>query len=296
MEQVLNLKWDRKKGEEIISKIKSFYLDGNWFNRQDLNKNKFFFDKKKIIKKLNIDPKEKTAVIFSHIFYDATFFFGENLYFDYQEWLVETIRIAVRNKNINWILKVHPVNVWRSKMDNSKLENLEVQAIKSAFGKVPDNLTIVESNTSINTLSFIDFIDFGITVRGTIGLELSAFGKIVVTAGSGRYDGNGFTLDPRSKIEYKKILLNLHKYTSLKQRQKELAQKFFDICYFKKPFEMPKILFDYKSKSFGINELKYNLTILSKSKEDFFNNKNNKILSQWMITNSDTDILNTEEK
>ena len=34
-------------------------------------------------------------------------------------------------------------------MDNSKLENLEVQAIKSAFGKVPDNLTIVESNTSI---------------------------------------------------------------------------------------------------------------------------------------------------
>ena len=42
----LNLKWDRKK-EEIISKIKSFYLDGNWFNRQDLNKNKFFFDKKK---------------------------------------------------------------------------------------------------------------------------------------------------------------------------------------------------------------------------------------------------------
>ena len=154
----LNLKWDRKKGEEIISKIKSFYLDGNWFNRQDLNKNKFFFDKKKIIKKLNIDPKKKTAVIFSHIFYDATFFFGENLYFDYQEWLVETIRIAVRNKNINWILKVHPVNVWRSKMDNSKLENLEVQAIKSAFGKVPDNLTIVESNTSINTLSFIDFI------------------------------------------------------------------------------------------------------------------------------------------
>ena len=59
------------------------------------------------------------------------------------------------------------------KMDNSKLENLEVQAIKSAFGKVPDNLTIVESNTSINTLSFIDFIDFGITVRGTIGLELT---------------------------------------------------------------------------------------------------------------------------
>ena len=47
----LNLKWDPKKGEEIISKIKSFYLDGNWFNRQDLNKNKFFFDKKKIIKK-----------------------------------------------------------------------------------------------------------------------------------------------------------------------------------------------------------------------------------------------------
>ena len=180
-------------------------------------------------------------------------------------------------------------------MDNSKLENLEVQAIKSAFGKVPDNLTIVESNTSINTLSFIDFIDFGITVRGTIGLELSAFGKIVVTAGSGRYDGNGFTLDPRSKIEYKKILEPSQIYIT-KTKTKRVSTKFLIFVILRNHLKCPRFFFDYKSKSFGINELKYNLTILSKSKEDFFNNKNNKILSQWMITNSDTDILNTEEK
>ena len=84
-------------------------------------------------------------------------------------------------------------------MDRAKLENLEIKAIIDEFGKVPENLTIIEPDTEINTLSFIDFIDYGITVRGTIGLELSSFGKVVVTAGSGRYDGNGFTLDAKSK-------------------------------------------------------------------------------------------------
>ena len=81
-----------------------------------------------MIKELKVNKSKKTAVIFSHIFYDATFFFGRNIYFDYQEWLIQTVKIAIQNKNINWILKVHPVNIWRSRMDNAKLENLETKA------------------------------------------------------------------------------------------------------------------------------------------------------------------------
>ena len=138
------MKWSQKKSNITLSRIRSFYTKGTWFNRQDLNKNKFFFNKNDLIKKLKINKKKKTAVIFSHIFYDATFFFGRNIYFDYQEWLVETVKIAVQNKNINWILKVHPVNIWRSKMDNAKLENLEVLSICNELGGIPENLQIID--------------------------------------------------------------------------------------------------------------------------------------------------------
>ena len=290
----LNLKWSKKKTNLTLSRIRNFYSKGIWFNRQDLNKNKFFFNKNELIKKLKINKKKKTAVIFSHIFYDATFFFGSNLYFDYQEWLIETVKIAVENKNINWILKVHPVNIWRSKMDNAKLENLEVSAIRKKFGNIPENLKIIESNTEINTLSFIEFIDYGITVRGTIGLELSSFGKVVVTAGSGRYDGNGFTLDPQSKKEYKQILMNLHKYKPLSKSKKEKAQKFFDICYEKRPIILKNFQIDYKARFFGVNDLKYNLKFSRKNATNFYKCKNTKNLIEWMINNSQEDILKIE--
>ena len=41
-----------------------------------------------------LDPERKTAAIFSHILYDATFFYGESLFADYEEWLVEAVRAA----------------------------------------------------------------------------------------------------------------------------------------------------------------------------------------------------------
>ena len=290
----LKMKWSQKKTNLTLSKIRSFYSKGTWFNRQDLNKNKFFFKKDELIKKLKINKKKKTAVIFSHIFYDATFFFGSNIYFDYQEWLVETVKIAVQNKNINWILKVHPVNIWRSRMDNAKLENLEVSAICEELGEIPENLKIIESDTEINTLSFIEFIDYGITVRGTIGLELSSFGKVVVTAGSGRYDGNGFTLDPKSKKEYKKTLMNLHNYKPLSKSKKERAQKFFEICYEKRPIIFENFHIDYKARSFGVNDLKYNLKFSRKNATNFYKCKNTKNLIEWIINNSQEDILKIE--
>ena len=290
----LRLKWSQKKSNITLSRIRSFYTKGTWFNRQDLNKNKFFFNKNDLIKKLKINKKKKTAVIFSHILYDATFFFGSNIYFDYQEWLVETVKIAVQNKNINWILKVHPVNIWRSKMDNAKLENLEVLSICKELGGIPENLQIIDSDTEINTLSFIEFIDYGITVRGTVGLELSSFGKVVVTAGSGRYDGNGFTLDPQSKEEYKKILMNLHNYKPLSKRKKERAQKFFEICYEKRPIIFKNFQIDYKARSFGVDDLKYNLKFSRKNKTDFYNCYNTKNFTEWVINNSQKDILKIE--
>ena len=58
-------KWSKDKNDQILSQIRNFYTDGNWFNRQDLNKNKFYF-KKDILKKLSIDKSKKTAVIFSY--------------------------------------------------------------------------------------------------------------------------------------------------------------------------------------------------------------------------------------
>ena len=49
-------------------------------------------------------------------------------------------------------------------------------------------------------LFFFQNIDFALTVRGTVGCELACYGVPVITAGTGRYSHQGFTVDPSKRI------------------------------------------------------------------------------------------------
>jgi hypothetical protein len=78
--------------------------------------------------------------------------------------------------------------------------------------------------------------DFGVTVRGTSGLEMAALGKTVITAGTGRYEGNGFTRDPKSAEEYLALLRQLPDIPPGHGRENELAQRYAHAIFLLKPF------------------------------------------------------------
>ena len=199
------------ESRSINSYYKELYTTDGTYNYQELNKGKrIIFEKNDFLKSFDINNNNKIVVIFCHILYDATFFYGTSLFDNYQDWLIETVAIAIKNKNINWIIKVHPVNVWRSKMDGKTMEQLEKIILEKHFGKLPSHIKFMPADTSINTYSLFNYIDFGITVRGTVGMELPCFNVPVITAGTGRYNNHGFTIDPKSKIEYYELLKNLH--------------------------------------------------------------------------------------
>ena len=40
-------------------------------------------------------------------------FYGSDLFDDQEEWFVETVRAACENDRVNWIIKLHPANVWK---------------------------------------------------------------------------------------------------------------------------------------------------------------------------------------
>ena len=51
-------------------------------------------------------------------------------------------------------------------------------------------------------------MDACITVRGTVGIEVAAKEKLLITCGSGRYDRLGFSLDFNNKGKYLNYLKN----------------------------------------------------------------------------------------
>ncbi len=208
-QRLLVMPWTTENDRTVADRIAANYESGAWYNRQQLQDGKAVLPPDELRRVLGLDSAKKTAVIFTHILYDATFFYGDSLFEDYEQWLVETVRAAIANPRLNWVVKVHPVNVWRSKMDRAPLVQLEAETLRRHFGNLPGHVKLMRADTGINTFSLFDVADYGLAVRGTIGMELPCFGIPVVTAGTGRYSGRGFTIDPMTSEEYISVLSRL---------------------------------------------------------------------------------------
>jgi hypothetical protein len=191
---------------------------------------------------LGIAAERKTAVVYSHILYDTIFFFGTDLFKDYATWLLETVRVAMANDRLEWFIKVHPSNIWRGEANELLGGRYQEETlIEAHIGKLPAHVHIVPADTKISPLSWMKLADFGITVRGTSGLEMAALGKTVITAGTGRYEGCGFTIDPSSKEEYLALLGKLPHIPELTPAQKELARRYAHSIFLLKPFVLTSV-------------------------------------------------------
>lgn len=80
-------------------------------------------------------------------------------------------------------------------------------------------------------MNFYQFIDGGITVYGTAGLELALMGKPVILAGEAHYGNKGFTHDAKSIDEYRELLYNTGKIKKLTEKQLQYAKR-YAYCYF----------------------------------------------------------------
>jgi hypothetical protein len=237
--------WSDEDDRAVVARIVANYASGAWYNRQQLQEGKAVLAPDEVRRTLGLDPARKTAVIFCHILYDATFFYGESLYDDYEQWLVETVRAAIANPALNWVVKVHPVNVWRSRMDGAKLVQLEAQALHKHFGALPDHVKLMAADTPVNTFSLFDTADYGLTVRGTIGMELPCFGIPVVTAGTGRYSGRGFTIEPPTREKYRALLATLQNFPRLGAAAIRLARMHYHGALDLRPVPMRSFVLDY---------------------------------------------------
>lgn len=238
------LNWERIKSQpftqkeegELAQNFQDRYSD-KWHRSKRNNINTRIMTVEEARSLLNIKEGRKVAVIFSHILYDSLFFFGTDLFEDYAQCLVETVRIACQNADVDWLVKVHPSNLWRGELNTLlKGKYEEENLLYNACGKLPPHVRIVTADTGINPYTWFQLADFGITVRGTSGLEMAALGKTVITAGTGRYEGNGFTIDPKSKDEYRDTLWNIQKLPKPTTRQIDLAKRYAHAIFVLKPF------------------------------------------------------------
>jgi hypothetical protein len=233
--------------DEFVESHWSMYETGNWYARQELQKSSQIMSDEETRKKLRLRAGTKTAVIFSQVLWDATFFYGEGLFPDYAQWLIETIRSACRNNKLQWVVKLHPANLWRLRADGYSGELAELKLIKKHIGTLPSHVTVLLPETEVSTASLFRIADYCLTVRGTIGMEMPMFGVPVITAGTGRYSGLGFTVDSCTKQDYQDLLGRLESVERLNSAQIRLARLFAYSIFKLRPFPFSKVHFTYDS-------------------------------------------------
>ncbi len=109
--------WTDAKWQVLRGEVEAAYNDGSWYDEVGTQFDKRLVSARELITRLKLDPSKKTAVVFPHLFWDATFFWGDDLFGDYRDWFCNVVRAAAANDRMNWIIKIHPANVVKNHRD-----------------------------------------------------------------------------------------------------------------------------------------------------------------------------------
>ncbi len=289
-EMVQRSAWTSESEEELRRDFDERYVAKRWtsYYNQAYGSVK---TREQVQQILGLDPRKKTAVIFAHMLWDSTLFWGQDVFADYEEWLVATVQAACANSNLNWVVKFHPANIWKLKRDRLGGEPIERKVLRERLGQLPAHLTFLEADADLSTFSLFEAADYCLTVRGTIGIEMAAFGVPVVTAGTGRYSGRGFTIDCTSQEEYLTRLARLHELPRLTTAQRELAKKYAHALFIRRPARFRTFEPTYKSLNEVGHPLDHNVAIHVSSFDELAAASDLRAFAEWAIDSRDRDFL-----
>jgi capsule polysaccharide export protein KpsC/LpsZ len=234
---------------------------GRWFLQERNQRSTRRYTLGELMQRFRLDSAKPTAVVFSQVLWDANLFYGDDLFEDAGEWFVETVRAACANPALNWLIKLHPANFWKRKYEGITQEYAERVLIDQAIGVLPAHVTLIAAEDDISTLSLFESIDYGVTVRGTSGMEMVCFGKHCVTAGTGRFSELGFTLDSTSREQYLQRLAHLHTQPAMNDEEVLRAKWHAYAAFALRPWPMLSAKAEFMYRHQGRDPMDHNLRL-----------------------------------
>ncbi len=239
-------RWSAADRDQLRRELVGSYSSGEWYSEVGTQFHTKLEDAGEVRRTLGLEDGKKIVGIFPHIFWDGTFFYGTDLFESYEEWFVETMKVAYANPSVNWIVKIHPANLVKNIRDGVGSEPSELDALRQLGGEPPPHVRIIQPDSRLSTLSLYSVMDYCVTVRGTVGIEAASFGIPVLTAGTGRYDRLGFTVDSDSKGQYLERLAHIQDLPALTAQERELAERFAYGVFIARPLTLSTVALEYQ--------------------------------------------------
>jgi len=243
--QVQQLPWTAERRARLDNELSGSYARGEWFRKAWTQTHTRRGAPEEVRDLLHLDPRKPTAFICPNILSDTPLMWARPLFQTYEDWLVETVRAAIRNERVNWVIKIHPANIGRRIKDGFKGPPPEVIALERRLGRLPAHIRLVPPDVPLTTNSFFPIMDYCVTVRGTVGIEASRLGIPVLTAAASRYSHRGFTIDSSSREEFLYRVETVDRTPPMTPEQLELAERFAYGTFVLRPFVMQSVTWDY---------------------------------------------------
>jgi hypothetical protein len=240
---------------------------------------------------LGIDNDRPTAVIFGHVLWDASLFYGTDLFDNYSDWLVQTVASAIDNPSVNWLVKAHPSSVFRVAHGDVPEQSTELRLLHECYPVLPAHVRLLPPETRISARSLYAFADYGVTVRGTPGIEMPCFGKPVLTAGTGSYAGLGFTYDSASRAEFLTRLADLHTYGPLPDDMTTRARQYAYTLFVRRPWQPRSFALEFDYAARGWHPLDRNVVLRARALDEWHALGDLDHWANWVIGSDDTDYV-----
>lgn len=287
--RVRELPWTDAREKELAEEFRLRYGEGEKPPDAGLQEGRAMKTPEQVRAELGLRPGRKLAVVFSHVLWDANLFYGDDLFEDQETWLVETVRAACANPELDWAVKLHPANAYKAEEGRELNDKV---AIREAVGELPPHVRLIEPAADINTYSIFRAADYGITIRGTIGIELPCFGIPVLTAGTGRYSGRGLTMDSASAPEYLERLARLHELPRLDDEQTVLAKRHAYALFRLRPCPFTSFRSSYMpTEKLATHPLGHNLELTIRSESELRGADDLRRFGEWAVDRSRLDYV-----
>ena len=173
-------------------------------------------------------------------------------------------------------------------LKNSQIDKeLEINSVKIYHAATLNNQELINLIQEKKIEILFDIMDYCLTVRGTIGIESACFGIPTITAGSGRYDNLGFTIDSNTREEYLYKIKNIEKNNKLTTKQTELARRYAFGVFIGRPTHLESIKISYKKNKTADLKVDFAFDTLG----ELFKSNDLDSISRW-IESGDEDYFN----
>lgn len=220
------------------------FLNNRHSGNDSLMKKWNYFDSSEIGYE-GVDKSKKNVFLFTNVPWDVGLSEFAGPFDGVLDWVYQTIEYFKDNKAIDIWIKPHPAEV----RSTSKSEQSVSDFIRQKYSKLPRNVHVIEPEKGINTYGLFNFIDVGVILTGTLGLEMALDGIPVVSAGINPCYGLGLLSEPKDIGSYFRAI----EADSNVQPEKTRLELFCYFYFIHQCFQWP-----ISDSSFGDNFLGFN--------------------------------------